>query len=106
MKLGSITYKVYSVCELREWLINNRQNGLSEYAIAPTRAFALINNPCAKDEDPAIVVTSDGDRHIGYSAVFPDEYVKGNTIGRFFWGTTEWLEPDYRGKGIAGKMWA
>lgn len=104
MDIQSIEHRIYLVCELREWLMDNKQNGLSAYAIAPTRAFALINNPCAKDNDPAIVVTFDGDRLIGYSAVFADEYVKGNIHGRFFWGTTEWIEPEYRGKGIAGQM--
>lgn len=101
---SEIVYRVYSIQELRSWLIDNLHNGLSEYAIAPVRAFALINNPCAKDTDPAIVVAFDNDRPIGYSAVFPDDYVKGNTIARLFWGTTEWIEPEYRGKGIAGKM--
>lgn len=101
---SEIVYRVYSIQELRCWLIDNMHNGLSEYAIAPVRAFALINNPCAKETDPAIVVAFDNDRPIGYSAVFPDDYVKGNTIGRLFWGTTEWIEPEYRGKGIAGKM--
>lgn len=100
----NITYRVYAVSELRAWLISNEQNGLSDYCIAPSRAFTLINNPCANDNDPAIVVAFDNDKPIGYSAVFPDEYIPGNTIGRLFWGTTEWIEPEYRGKGIAGKM--
>lgn len=100
----TLTYKVYSIQELKEWLIGNIQNGLSEYAISPTRALSLINNPCAKNDDPAIVVAFDCDKPIGYSAVFPDKYIKGNTIDRLFWGTTEWIEPAYRGKGIAGKM--
>lgn len=104
MQNNSIIYKVYTICELREWLIDNKQNGLSEYAIAPTRALSLINNPCAKNDDPAVVVAFDGDRPIGYSAVFADEYVEGNTKGRLYWGSTEWIEPEYRGKGIAGKM--
>lgn len=102
--MSNIINKIYSIKDMRDWLINNQSNGLSEYSITPTRAYALVNNPCAKDEDPAIVVAFDEDTAIGYSAVFADEYVIGNTIGRFFWGTTEWIEPQYRGKGIAGKM--
>ena len=102
--MSNIINKIYSIKDMRDWLINNQSNGLSEYSITPTRAYALVNNPCAKDEDPAIVVAFDEDTAIGYSAVFADEYVIGNTTGRFFWGTTEWIEPQYRGKGIAGKM--
>lgn len=104
MNTSIITYKVFSKKEVRAWLIKKEQNGLSGYAIAPTRAFALINNPCAIDIDPVIVVAYDGEKPIGYSAVFADDYVKGNVKGRFFWGTTEWIEPGYRGKGIAAKM--
>ena len=102
--MSQIIYKVFSIRELHEWLIENIQNGISNYCIAPTRTCAMINSPCAKSNDPAIVIAFEGVRPIGYSAVFADEYVKGNTIGRFFWGSTEWIEPEYRGKGIAGKM--
>lgn len=101
---SGLIYNIYTIREVREWLINNKSNGLSEYCIVLTRAYALVNNPCAKDDDPAIVVTYDADRPIGYSAVFADEYIEGNTLGRLYWGTTEWIEPEYRGKGIAGKM--
>ena len=101
---SELNYDIYTIRDVCDWLINNKPNGLSEYCIAPTRAYALVNNPCAKDNDPAIVVTYDADRPIGYSAVFADEYVFGNTLGRLHWGTTEWIEPKYRGKGIAGKM--
>ena len=104
MDLTAVTYRVYTISELREWLMENAQNGLTEYCIAPTRAYAIVHNPCAKDDDPAIVVAFDGDKPIGYSAVFADEYIAGNSKGRFYWGTTEWIEPEYRGKGIAGKM--
>ena len=104
MKIEDITYCVYTIHELRDWLIYNKQNGLSAYSIAPTRAYAFINNPCVKEKDPALVMAFDGERPIGYSAVFADEYIEGNTSGRFFWGSTEWIEPEYRGKGIAGKM--
>lgn len=102
--MNNITHKIYTIKELRDWLLHNAQNGLSPYCISRTRAYSLINNPCAEDNDPAIVVAFNEERPIGYSAVFADEYVAGNTIGRFFWGTTEWIEPEYRGKGIAGKM--
>ena len=97
-------HKIYTISDLREWLIHNTQNGLSTYCIAPARAWAIIHNPCAEDTDPALVVTFHEGKPIGYSAVFADEYIKGNTKGRFSWGSTEWIEPEFRGKGIAGKM--
>lgn len=99
-----IENRIYTIRDLKDWLIQNKNNGLSDYSVAPTRAYAIINNPCAKEDDPAVVVAFENQRPIGYSAVFSDEYVSGNMLGRFYWGTTEWIEPEYRGKGIAGKM--
>lgn len=104
MEQHKISYYVFSVKELEDWLINNVSNGLSEYAISPSRAYALINNPCAKKDDPVVTVAYDNNKSIGFTAVFADDYILGNTQGRIFWGTTEWLEPAYRGKGIAGEM--
>jgi len=99
-----IKIRIYTVKELSEGIIADSQTIPFNYSIAPSRAYALINNPCAHDDDPAIVVVSVSESPVGYSAVFAEEYLSGNTRGHFFWGTTEWLEPEYRGKGIAGEM--
>lgn len=104
MNTDLFTYKIYTVRELRDWLIDNVQNGLTEYCIAPTRAYAFVNNPCANDNDPALVVAFKENQPVGYSAVFTDVYKTGNLKGTYYWGSTEWVDTDFRGKGIAGKM--
>ena len=99
------TYKTYSVAELRAWLIDNEQNGISEWSIDPCRAFAFINNPCAKDDDPALVVVfDDTGTPIGFTGAIAEDFAEGNLKGRYYWGSTEWLNPAYRGKGIAAEM--
>lgn len=96
---------VFTIADLRDWLIDNKDNGISEYVIDPCRAFAWINNPCALDADPALVVVYD-ENHcpIGYTGAFAEDCAEGNIQGRIFWGSTEWIEPAYRGKGIAATM--
>lgn len=99
-----ISYKLYNISDLSNWLLSNVNNGLSEKIISKKRALALINNPHAKANDVALSVVFDSDKVVGYTAVFPERFVKPQLEERYFWGTTQWLEPEYRGKGISAKM--
>ena len=102
--MDTISYKLYTMSELTDWLIHNIDNGLSEIIISKKRAFALINNPHTKEDDVVLSVVFDSNRVIGYTAVFPEKFIKPQLEERYFWGTTQWLEPEYRGKGISAKM--
>ena len=101
----TVQYKTYTIADLRDWLLQNKENGLSQDAINRARAYAFIHNPCAKDDDVVLVVVFDENhRLVGYTGAFAEDYLEGNVIGRFFWGSTEWLSPELRGKGIGSKM--
>ena len=98
-------YKTFSILDLKNWLLRNEQNGLTPKVISFVRAYALINNPCALDNDPALEVVFDDDgAAVGYTGVFAENYKEGSIQGRLFWGTTEWVATELRGKGIASKM--
>lgn len=100
-----VHYKIFTISELRDWLVENQDNGISTKVIDSCRAYSWLNNPSAKDEDPALAVVFDeNDIPIGYTGAFSEIVSEGNTQGRFFWGSTEWLDPEYRGKGIAATM--
>lgn len=100
-----VHYKIFTISDLRNWLVGNQSMGVSAKVIDPCRAYSWLNNPSAKDEDPALVVVYDeNDAPIGYTGAFSEDIADGNTVGRFFWGSTEWLNPEYRGKGIAATM--
>ena len=101
---NNITYKLYTISDLTNWLLHNVDNGLSEIIISKKRAFALINNPHANVNDVVLSVVFDSNRVIGYTAVFPEKFIKPVLMERYYWGTTQWLEPEYRGKGISAKM--
>lgn len=96
---------IFTISELRDWLINNQQNGISSWSIDPCRAYAFINNPCASENDPALVIVFDENNNpVGYTGAFAEDFIEGGIKGRFFWGSTEWINPEYRGKGVAAKM--
>ena len=62
---------VYTIKDLREWLIENKENGLSDKVISKTRAWAFVNNPCTSPTTPAIAVLFENDEMKGYAAVLP-----------------------------------
>lgn len=97
-----LTYRLYTIQDLADWLLKNSSNGISDYMISRARAWALINNPEAKSDDIVLSAVFDNEQPIGYTAVFSEQVCVWGE--RYYWGTTQWLEPKYRGKGIAGTM--
>ena len=91
-----VDIKLYTVKELREWLLHNHAaDGLSEQIIAPTRAWAIIHNPYVKEED-AIVAAIFEDRQLAaYTASFPD-MLDGQ---RVWWASTLYCYPQFAGRG-------
>lgn len=98
------TYHLFTISQLSERLLHNVDNGVSDSMIAYQRAWALLNNPCAKNDDMVISAVLANDRVIGYTAIFAEELKKPFDGQRFYWGSSQWLEPEYRGKGISAKM--
>lgn len=98
------TYHLFTISQLSEWLLENVGNGITDSMIAHQRAWALLNNPCAKNDDMVISAVQANDRVIGYTAIFAEELKKPFAGHRFYWGSSQWVEPEYRGKGISAKM--
>lgn len=101
---NDIVYKLYSVKDVKDWLYNSIDNGLSEAIISKPRAYAIINCPFVTDSDSVISAVFSNGKSIGYTAVFPEKFVRPQHKETYFWGTTQWIEPEYRGLGISGKM--
>ena len=95
--LGMPELKLYTVAELREWLMHNRAaEGLSEQVIAPTRAWAIIHNPYVKDEDPVMAAIFEDGKNVAYTIAFP-ELIEGK---RYWWFSSLWCNPTYQGNGF------
>lgn len=99
-----ITFHLYTIKDLRRWLLNCENNGVSDKMITRSRAWALVNNPCAKDSDVVISAVRDDDVVIGYTAIFAEQFQNSFHDCMYYWGTTQWIEPEYRGKGISAQM--
>lgn len=99
-----LTYHLYTISQLSEWMLQNVGNGITDSMIAHQRAWALLNNPCAKNDDLVISAVQANDRVIGYTAIFAEDLKKPFAGHRFYWGSSQWVESEYRGKGISAKM--
>lgn len=98
-------YQLYTIAEIEDWLFHNTENGLSEHVISRPRALAIIRNPHAKADDVALsVVFDESHTPVGYTGAYAEEWVRPRVSERFFWGSTQWMDPRYRGKGISAKM--
>lgn len=98
----NIEIRVFTIQDLIKWLNTGDSIGLSYDVISNARALAFINNPYATLETPAIAVAFNGERAVGYTAVFPDK--KDGEI--IYWGTTGFIDASMRGRGVGTKLYS
>lgn len=88
--------KLYTVAELREWLLHNAEfEGLSGTLISPARAWAIIHNPYVKEDDPVLAAIFVDGKNVAYVSAFPEE-IDGK---RYWWLSGLWCDPEYQGNG-------
>lgn len=94
-----VEYKTYTKSDLRAWLCDGVDNGLSEAIISHVRAWSLLHCPDAKDDDVMVVAAlasspnTSSPKIAGFTAIFPEHLVRPD-----MWistGTTLWVEPEY-----------
>ena len=102
-----VEYQTYRAKDVREWIEKGVNNGLSENIISLTRANALAHCPGVKDEDVLVVSAKDGDKVVGFTAIFPEKLERPD-----MWiatGTTLWVNPDYSdefvGYNLVQRLW-
>lgn len=102
-----IEYHQHTAKDVRAWLENGANNGLSENIISRTRANALAHCPCVKDDDVLVVSAKDGEKVVGFTAIFPEKLERPD-----MWiatGTTLWVNPDYAdefvGYNLVQRLW-
>lgn len=94
--MNKFDLKLYSVQDLRNWLLHNQNvGGLDESIISRKRAYAIIHNPYVKDLDYVVSAIFENGAVSAYTAAFPD-LLEG---ARIWWFTTLWCDPKSRGKG-------
>ena len=102
-----IEYHQHTAKDVRAWLDKDVNNGLSENIISRTRANALAHCPCVKDDDVLVVSAKDGEKVVGFTAIFPEKLERPDR-----WiatGTTLWVNPDYAdefvGYNLVQRLW-
>lgn len=105
MEKYNFSYQLFTIKDIEEWLFHNVDNGLSDSIISRPRALAFVKNPHSKPNDAAVsAVFNEKNEPIGYTGAFAEEWVRPKLQDRYFWGSTQWMDPQYRGKGVSGKM--
>jgi hypothetical protein len=88
--------RIYTITHLRDWLLHNcKVEGLSEEIVTYTRAWAIINNPYVRDNDPIISAIFIDNKVVAYTSAFPESI---NNI-RKWWFSALWCDSKYHGKG-------
>ena len=88
--------KLYTVAQLRAWVMHNHAaEGLTEQVIAPSRAWAIVNNPYVKDNDPVVAAIFEDGKNVAYVSAFP-ELIDGK---RYWWFSSLWCNPACQGNG-------
>lgn len=102
-----IEYHQHTAKDVRAWLDKGVNNGLSENIISRTRANALAHCPCVKEDDVLVVSAKDGEKVVGFTAIFPEKLERPDR-----WiatGTTLWVNPDYAdefvGYNLVQRLW-
>ena len=93
---------VFYVKDLADWLVDGKNNGLSEMVISKPRAWAFVKNPCASPTTPAVAVLFENDETKGYAAVFPERFEGVDST--IYWGSTYFVDESMRGKGCGVKI--
>lgn len=94
----SVKYHTYTAADVRAWLYEGAQNGLSEQVISKVRANSILHNPYLNEDMVIAVSAMDGDGVVGFTAMFPEHLVRPD-----LWltvPTTLYAHPDYAGEFI------
>ena len=83
----SVQYRYYTAKDLRDWLFQSIDNGLSEQIISKVRALALLHHPDVKDDSILVAVAFVNGEVAAYTAAFPENLVRPALSG-FSFGTT------------------
>jgi GNAT superfamily N-acetyltransferase len=96
--------KVYTTKTLLAFINSDEFKGLENYPITRHRALSHLNNPRADAEDKILYITTHHNKIVGYRLILVDKIIIGNQHEKIGWYSCIWVNPNYRGKGIAKKL--
>lgn len=96
--------KVYTTKTLLDFINSDHFKHLKNYPITKHRALSHINNPRASADDKILYITYYKKEIVGYRLIMVDEISIDNQKEKIGWYSCVWVNPDYRGKGIAKNL--
>ncbi len=102
-----VSYQLHTVSEVKSWLDRGFVEVILDNTIAYSRAYSMVHSPYVKDDDVLVISATDGDKVVGYTAIFPEHLARPD-----MWiatGTTLWVNPDYAddfvGYNLVQRLW-
>ena len=100
-----LTYKAYNKEQLLDYVNDEKFKTSKHIAISHHRAVSQLHNPRCRSEDIIMLMVWEKDNLVAYLGILPDElYLDSSVQIHIGWLSCLWVNPDYRGMGIAGKL--
>ncbi|MDR2009306.1 MAG: GNAT family N-acetyltransferase [Bacteroidales bacterium] len=90
--------------ELENFINSDFYKNLEIKPISYKRAISYINNPHGKPEDVVLYYILDDKKLVAFRTIWADIIDANGLQMRFGWLSGNWVSPDFRGKGIARKI--
>lgn len=101
----AIEFVSYNKESLRKYVESDEYLIAEKIAISQHRAISQCNNPRSRAEDVLMIMAWDGAILVGYLGILPDDlYMTNEQPLHLGWLSCLWVNPGYRGKGVAGKL--
>tara|TARA_B110001450_G_scaffold16561_1_gene15296 strand:+ start:20079 stop:21086 length:1008 start_codon:yes stop_codon:yes gene_type:complete len=72
--------------------------------ITKQKAISIVNNPCADNNDVALITAWDIGECVAYLGVLPNHILENENIKKIYWMSSFYTAPSYQGKGIGTKL--
>jgi len=92
--------KTFTVADLRTALLSADFWHTKTLPITKHRAISFIHNPRADEDDPVLLVAYEESQVIGYLGILPDKLFVNDTVYKFGWLTSWWVDPSSATTGV------
>jgi GNAT superfamily N-acetyltransferase len=99
-----ISIKKVCVSELQQLVNDHSYLTWDNIPISRHRAMSYIHNPRCLPTDAVLYLAYIGNRLVGYRTIFPDSITSGDKIIKVGWLSGNWVDPNFRRKGIASML--
>jgi GNAT superfamily N-acetyltransferase len=99
-----INIKKICISELKQFVYSDGYTNMPIVPISRHRAISYIQNPRSLPTDVVLYLAYIDERLVGYRTVFPDTIWVGNNPVKVGWLSGNWVDPNFRRKGIASTL--